>query len=195
MICLRSITIISLIIAFSFIHCNGNIIVNREPQCSHSFENKSWGISLCFEDPYNFSQNKNIEKSRIFFGPKMDWPFYDRYHPYAMRITPHITKANLIIILKSKRKIEKGNPVARTISKQMEWVSNINVFNVAGKDVITFKQGSMIVQCEQVVYTVIGKKYNYELTYPNCGGIATEIFHFDAKMYFVDLIKSMTYYE
>jgi hypothetical protein len=184
-----------LILVIAIISCKTSRDEQAPSRCKNQFVNKKWGISLCLIDPFSYRRGAGTLSDRVYLGPKTDWPFYDKHHPYMLKPVPRSDEEGLLAGLKKLEKKHGGDADTGASPKRKVRVRKIDTFHVKSHTVVAFNRTSIHAQCEEVVHTVIGKKYNYEIVYPSCGGIVDEIFHFDARMYFKDIISSLKFIE
>jgi len=146
---------------------------NISEETGYVFKNNYWGISVIFPDQYaHFKRSQEF----IYFGKKINWPFYDKIHPYKMYYTAFETKK---VLLKNLKKIVPN--------RQVQIIKSYRIRNF---DIVHYKYSEIYFQCPAIRFELVGKKHNYVFEYPDCGGIVNDAFHREAERYILSVIRT-----
>jgi hypothetical protein len=123
---------------------------------------------------YSCNGNSQEETDKEFKGfsyigekPEGSWIFYDREHPYMLKIVSASDKNVNSFNSKDYTKLEE--------------------FSVNGKSVKKLRFWTIYTQCPSIIYLFINKNKIYTIQYPDCG--VDEKFHKTAREFVIDWIK------
>ena len=112
---------------------------------------------IFFNEPFVAVTGDN---SKVFCGPKIDWPFYNNYN-FLFEFEEKIS----IKEYTEKCILAKGS--------NCEIISNLMI---GDKKVLLVRESKIEYQCPVYKYIVFGSNYNCTLKYPDCGGIVDDNF-------------------